>query len=422
MIQIEQWACLQVRQAAQERYRQRPSTAARTDRTASAQLPAQLQDRKPVSVNLSDDTEEAHDNSSHAVGKQPPLTVDANAELSEEELLSWQPIFPAKATVHSTLSPTEGRSIGAPSNFAKSVAAKTDVSKSPSKQMFPTQAGKTLFKDKISRLDEFSHISNTLAGAARVSADGSSEPWLAESGIQNGSSMTASVQLPAAPSSKRQAALSSSKSEHSLRSSVPASSIVRHAMHAEPVRQEVSLPALPYSSFLPYSSSLLLRSSPAAAAPAAPSMSASIDSQWSASEPHAHRQSTSTWSSLTTDAHALRQSTVSAASRSDVADLAHVASALDGFNPLQSSIVPRHHDGLHDQDLESDLAVDWHKLDTAELHRQTSALLSSSRPSGDLDSSATGADIHPSLSADPAMHAQQQQPWPGMHQLMANTI
>jgi len=107
-----------------------------------------------------------------------------------------------------------------------------------------------------------------------------------------------------------------------------------------------------------------------------------------------HRHSMSSWSSCASDAHLLRHSTASTATRS------LTAGAADAVIP-PAYAVTGHSDAVT-ADEASDLPlapVDWKLLDTAELHSQTAALLSSLTTALDWDLSTADAQLHKQLDA-----------------------
>ncbi len=264
-------------------------------------------------------------------------------EPSEEELLQWQPVFPAKKTQ------------------AAADSVRTAMSKPDGIGTFPTKKALTAAVK--------SPMTSLHAAAAGGALGKTGRPVLTAnvSVTSRHSTASASLSAPAARPSLTSSALSS----------------LPHALHAEPLWPQSSLPLLPCSS------SLSCDAAAAAAAVPAPSLSDSVDSDWRAPDLQTHRHSISSWSSGASDAHLLRHSTASTATRS------LTAGAADAVIPPEYTVTV-----VADEASDSPLApVDWKLLDTAELHSQTAALLSSLTTSLDWDLSTADAQLHRQLGA-----------------------
>ncbi len=313
------------------------------------------------------------------------------AEPSEEELLQWQPFLPAQKA--QAAADSVKTAISKPDGIASFPTKKalTAAVKSPTTSLHAAAAdaslGKTgrpmLTANVIAAVSKgLSSTSSKPAGGQAVPASTSDRPGSKSDQIQTAALSMRAVQQPASHRSTASASLSASAAKPSLASSSSLSSLP-HALHAEPQRPQSSLPSLHCSSSV---------SCDAAAAPAAPSLSASVQSDWLAADAQTHRHSMSSWSSCASDAHLLRHSTASTATRSLTAD------AADAVIPPECTVTG--HSGVVTADEASDLPlapVDWKLLDTAELHSQTAALLSSLTTSLDWDLSAADAQLHRQL-------------------------
>ena len=316
------------------------------------------------------------------------------AEPSEEELLQWQPVLPAKTAQ-------------AAANGVRTAASKPDgialfPAKKPLTAAFTSPkinchaAGADASLDRTGRPVLTTKVSATVskglcctsskpARPQAVPASKTVRPGSKLDQIQTSNPSMAAVQQPASCLSSASASLSASAAKPSLASASLSS--LPHALHAEPQQPQSSLPLLPCSPSLSWD---------AAAAPAAvpaPSLSASMDSDWLAADAQKHRHSMSSWSSGASDACLLRHSTASA-TRSLTAD------AADAVIPPECAVTG--HSGAVPavEALNLPLApVDWKLLDTAELHNCTAALLSSLSNSLDWDLSAADAQLHRQLDA-----------------------
>ena len=315
------------------------------------------------------------------------------AEPSEEQLLQWQPIFPAKKTQ------AAADSVRTVTRMPKGIAsfpttkALTAAVKSPTTSQHAAATGASLGKTGRPVLTAkltaafskgLSSTSSKPAGLQTVPASTSVRPGFKSGQMQAAALSMHAVQQPALHRSTASAFLSASAAKPSLASS-PSLSSLPHVLHAESLQPQSSLPLLPCSSSV---------SCDAAAAPAAvpaPSLSASMDSDWPAADAQKHRHSTSSWSSCASDAHLLRHSTAFTASTSLTAN---------AVIPPECAVTG--HSGAVIADEDSDLPmapVDWKLLDTAELHSQTAALLSSLTTSLDWDLSAANTQLHRQLDA-----------------------
>jgi len=317
------------------------------------------------------------------------------AEPSEEELLQWQPVFPAKSaqaaadSVRIAMSKPDGVASFSPKKHL------TAAVKSPTTSLHAATAGAFLGKTDRPVLTPnvsaavskgLSSTSSKPAGPQAVPASTSVRPGFKSDQVQTAALSMRAVQQPTSHCSTASASLSASAAKPTLASSSLVSSLP-HALHAEPLRPQSSLP-LP-----PCSSSVSCDAAAPAAVPA-PSLSASVDSDSLVADTQMHRHSMSSWSSCASDAHLLRHSTASTATRS------LTAGAADAVIPPECAVTG--HSDAVTADEASDLPlapVDWKLLDTAELHSQTAALLSSLTTSLDWDLSDADAQLHSQLDA-----------------------
>lgn len=331
----------------------------------------------------------------------------SDGELSEEELLQWQPVFPARKVQSGADSKAVGEQAAAapaPANRLPQTAASPATMLQPAAAAAATSAAMATrpahhFAASVNTGPPYTSQTATELQAVPLSSHVSLGPE--PDPIQASLGMFAAVQLPTPHLSSASASLLPSTARPSL---VSSSSLSRlpHAANAEPLQRQSSLlgaSALyaemppPQLSLLPSLKSASLSSllkQTAAASPSAPapaSLSASIDSDWLEADPHAHRCSISSWSSNASDAHVLRLSTAATASTSFTTDpvpaLRPPQVAGTGNGVSGSSV-----DGLG---VAPATLLDWQLLNTAELQSQTAALLSSLTMSLDLDQSATDA-------------------------------
>ena len=300
------------------------------------------------------------------------------AEQSEEELLQWQPIFPAKSR-----SRADGnRSTG-------NLGTSADLCLSTKKATSP--AGKAAnFKAQTSAADRTPATTHKPAKicslpASKMAKSVASARQAAEFEPTQGSALvvTALVQQPSMPA----ASLSASAGQHSLERSSSHSSLL-HALHAEPLHLQSSLPLLPQSSSLGIT---VAAAAPAVIEPA--SLSASMESDWRAADAHGHRHNISSCSSQASDADMLRRSTPSTASNALAADLGSSVTA-PGYAVTGHADTVTSHEAT---DMPLAMPADWGNLNTTQLHSQTAALLSSLTISTDWDSAATDAHLHRSM-------------------------
>ncbi|KAA6417923.1 MAG: hypothetical protein FRX49_12081 [Trebouxia sp. A1-2] len=319
------------------------------------------------------------------------------AEPSEEELLQWQPVLPAKIaqaaanSVRTAMSKPNGVA-----TFPTKKAFLTAAVKLPTTSLQAAAAdgslgriGRPVLTADVSAAvskGPFSTCSK-LAGPQTALASTPVRPGPKSDQIQTAALSMRAVQEHALHRGTASAALSASAAMPSLASSYSMSSIP-HAWHAQPLRPQSSLPVLPCSS------SVSREAAAASAAVPAASMSASVDSDWLAADTQQHTDSVSSWSSCASDAHLLRHSTASIATTSLTAD------AADAIIPPACAVTS--HSGAVPAAKASDLPlapVDWKLPYTAELHDQTAALLSSLTTSVDWDLSAADAQLHRQLDA-----------------------
>ena len=366
-----------------------PSTAPAARHTAVL-----LQHTPPGHPDLTPDSLSMH--SMTALDDKSVSHGQSYAEPSEEELLQWQPVFPAKSAqaAADSVRIAMSKPDGVASFFPKKHL--TAAVKSPTTSLHAATAGAFLGKTDRSVLTSnvsaavskgLSSTSSKPAGPQAAPASTSVRPGFKSDQVQTAALSMHAVQQPALRHSTASASLSAPAAKPGLASSSSLSSLP-HALHAEPLQPQSSLPLLPCSSSL---------SCDAAAAPAAapaPSLSACVDSDSLATDTQMHRHSMSSWSSCASDAHLLRHSTASTASRS------LTAGAADAVIP-PAYAVTGHSDAVT-ADEASDLPlapVDWKLLNTAELHSQTAALLSSLTTPLDWDLSTADAQLHKQLDA-----------------------
>ena len=363
-----------------------PSTAPAATRTAEL-----LRHTPPGHPDLTSDSLSMH--SMTAPNDNSVSHGQSYAEPSEEELLQWQPVFPDKKTpaaadsVRIAMSKPDGvASFPTKKDLTAAVKSPTSSLHAAAADAFLGKTGRLVLTADVSAAVSKGRFSTSSkpAGPQAVPASTSVRPGFKSDPIQTAALSMHAVQQPASRRSTASAALSASAAKPSLASSSSLSSLP-HALHAEPLRPQSSLPLLHCSSSV---------SCYAAAAPAAvpaPSLSASVDSDWLAADAQTHRHSVSSWSSCASDAHLLRHSTASTATRSLTADAV-----------IPSECAVTGHCGAVTADEASDLPlapVDWKLLDTAELHNQTAALLSSLTTSLDWDLSNADAKLHRQLDA-----------------------
>ena len=353
----------------------------------------------------------------------------ANAEPSEEELLQWRPVFPAKKqpAKFRANDKQDGKAMIRPKKpDADTAAARTQpppvaVDSSPSSQLrsassvpstsipaisFPaTGIAATSIPatsnpvTSIPATDSVPATRSTSSEACEVPAflRMAARPAVTPAKLMGLTVVEAnplqtlityspppamavsSHHLSSSPSLPASSAVPAGFADYNLRSASSVSSLnyALHAKHAAPPQLALSLPPVqsaPHGFPLP-------ASSPAAAAAA---LLASTDSDWPAVHAPEHRQSISSWSSQASETPTLRHSIASISSiqctdNSSIPDTEYPVTAVINSEAMES--VP-------------DLPDELHLLDTKELQAQTAALLSSLTTSTDWDCVPTDAPQH----------------------------
>ena len=311
-----------------------------------------------------------------------------NAELSEEELLQWQPAVPAMKQTGAELSVNargqHGAKVQSSSAFADAREKLTaaDASDRGSSSQLASASSTSLTNSSLSddigedpiSVQDTANTQRLLArpgqstavggalipgGALQISRPVPDMP--SRQGVYGGSPPAACA-VPAGPA---QPCLSSLSSLTSTSHAVPS----QHAPSTLPPQHALTEVLSPVR----------------APAAAAPSLTASIDSDWLAADAPEHRQSIMSWSSEASDIQALRHSAASTASvpNSDRSPITGLTSAeITGLGTVSS----RRSAGSAPQQ-----TVQWHLLNTEELQAQTAALLSSLTASTDWDQTNTEA-------------------------------
>ncbi|KAL3158544.1 hypothetical protein ABBQ38_010765 [Trebouxia sp. C0009 RCD-2024] len=335
--------------------------------------------------------------------------TSSTVEPSEEELLQWQPVFPAKGQ------PAKIGASGKQKNKARFPAKKMTSTALPAAEaarVYLTDADS--FPSFSSQQKSVSSLPATRIGATvsllattttSSEAVGAPAIFLRAAGttatsaiLKNptavGPDTLQTLVISAAPANDVFSCLSQSSA------SLPASS----ALTADPADHSTSLPSSVSSlshalhvghAVLPQLAleSLLMHSAHPSFPFSDPAvLEASSDLNWPAAHAPDLRHSMSSWSSQASDAPTLRHSTASASS----VQYPHSPSSASRGQPLLTA--PRHDAGTsRDSTLVQaavGMPVQWHLLGTTELQAQTTALLSTLTISTDWDSVHTDAPQH----------------------------
>ena len=335
-------------------------------------------------------------NSSSAHVTELPRPQPPHAEPSEEELLQWQPVFPAKQ-----LPPKDGTSAKRrlASRQLHSAAAADVTTAQPLVKAADSSPASSLAATSNSAVGSVSAsvFGSKKAGNAHAAASSAIGTRRADSHLSHVTTPTADLLLcQSLPSTTSTAAsaVSAEPAQLSMGSELLVST-GSHAFAAEPdmlsQHRTSPLPAQPAGrDFTPSAAT------PVAAADSPP---ASIDPDWLAMPAPELRQSMSSWSSEAADAQALRHSIASGSS----GPYTNTSRLTDLQDPLTAGSYAV--TSCDRTDLAPSLPVQWHLLNTEELQAQTAALLSSLATSTDWDAAATDAPMHRQM-AEVGTHTQ----------------
>ena len=333
----------------------------------------------------------------HSMADDKPHSNQAPlVEPSEEELLQWQPIFPAKsrragAAGDAVVSKPADSAVPAKKYATAAVKSSATRVQAAAAKASAAKKSKPTYRGKLSASTGLPATNSRAPGSVLILP--ATSDTMFDSGFeptQTRAPVVLSVLQPASGLSMPSASVSALAPRHSLQSASSLSSLPP-ALHAQPLRPQQSVPQLPYTS-----------PKRDAAAPAPASLSASIDSDWLAADAHPHRHSISSWSSEASDAHLLRHSATSTASRPSTVDPGDTVSSLGYAVTGDDDAVT----ASHALDMPLASLTDWKKLDATELQSQTAALLSSVTTSLDWDLVATDAQLHGDLAHRAAAEAQ----------------
>ena len=344
--------------------------------------------------------------------KQSPGT-DAHSSLphvtepSEEELLQWQPVFPAKKLPLKLGTSAKSRIPSQqPVPVSTAVPDMTRAQQPVSGDSSPTSS---LAATSISAIGGIpaSVLGSKKADVAPAAASKAAGTMGADPSLSSVTTPTPDLPFSQSPPSAAFSAASAvpaGSAQLSMGSELSVST-GRHALPAEPAMllQHRTSAMPPQSGVQGYFSST------AAPAAAAASLSASVDSDWLAMPAPETRQSISSRSSEAADAQALRHSIASGST-----SLIHHTDA-DALTGLQGPVTAGSDavtscDGTY---LLSGAPVQWHLLNTEELQAQTAALLSSVATSTDWDTVGTDASSHRQM-AGTGIHTQPAQQKPAL--------
>ena len=393
------------------------------------------------------------------VSRSPQAEI-AHAEPSEEELLQWQPVIPAKKQpAECAASGKQGGRANFPTKKPAGTALPADTA--PARIRPPDAAESVSSSSNLLRTASSGPATSTFAtGSVPAESFPSSSSLLGPASSFPAASMSTTNSTPATTTTFSEAAgvatvlpravgtavphgklmgstavkadklqtlqtlaasaMSMSVHQISSSASLPASSAVvagpldltlrttssvsslGHTLHAGhavlPPQLALSLPPVQAASH----SFPLPALSPAAAAAA---LTASTDSDWPTVHAPEHRHNTSSWLSQASDTPTLRHSIASISSvqctdSSSVPEAEHPVTAVTNSDAMVAS---------------PQLPVQWHLLDTKELQAQTAALLSSLTASTDWDCATTDAPQHREMA--PAAQQNQSETDPQLHNL-----